>query len=40
MNDYKFMPSYQLELANDSPENLKKLKEEGIDIFVDISENK
>ena len=33
ISDFKFIPSYQIELTDSSPENLALLKKDNIDIF-------
>ena len=37
MDHFKFLPSFEIELVNQSPENLAKLKSNNLDIFRDFN---
>ena len=36
MRNFTFMPNYQIELTDQSPENLAKLKQDHVDIFQTV----
>jgi hypothetical protein len=37
INDFRFLPSYEIKFTDDSKKNMKKLKQDNIDIFKNIS---